>query len=322
MTRWFVRRRAVAISIASTGLSLGGVVLTPLAAAGIEKYGLEVTTLWMAVTYLVGIVPVTAIVLRPYPASLGQLPDGDATSERLEPPESSGTGLRHALSTRFYVAMTIGFAFVMAAQVGGIAHQFKLVATRVDTTFAALAVSALAATSIVGRLTGGWIVTMISMRGFTVAMAFLQAVSLVILGLGQTRAALLAGTLLFGVTMGNLLMLQPLLLAEAFGVRDYGRIYAISYLITTVGYRRRPLARRSALRRRRRLLRGLHGCCARLYRCNGVLAGDGTTHRCERRRVNASGSAGRAGYRIRARCIAPRSDPSERHATRDRPGTP
>ena len=235
VTRWFVRRRAVAISIASTGLSLGGVVLTPLAAAGIEKYGLEVTTLWMAVTYLVGIVPVTAIVLRPYPASLGQLPDGDATSERLEPPESSGTGLRHALSTRFYVAMTIGFAFVMAAQVGGIAHQFKLVATRVDTTFAALAVSALAATSIVGRLTGGWIVTMISMRGFTVAMAFLQAVSLVILGLGQTRAALLAGTLLFGVTMGNLLMLQPLLLAEAFGVRDYGRIYAISYLITTVG---------------------------------------------------------------------------------------
>ena len=235
LTRWFVRRRAVAISLASTGLSVGGVVLTPLAAAGIQKYGMEVTTLWMAIAYLVGIVPVTAVVLRPYPATLGLLPDGDRASGLEESFESSGTRLRHALSSRFYVAMTVGFAFVMAAQVGGIAHQFKLVATRVDATFAAIAVSALAATSIVGRLTGGWLVTVISMRGFTVAMTLLQAVALVVLGLSQTPAALLAGTLVFGVTMGNLLMLQPLLLAEAFGVRDYSRIYAISYLVSTVG---------------------------------------------------------------------------------------
>ncbi len=235
VTRWFVRRRALAISVASTGLSFGGVVLTPLAAAGIERYGLEVTTLWMAVTYLVGIVPVTAVVLRPYPATLGLLPDGDGPSGPQEPLELSGTELRHALSTRFYVAITVGFTFLMAAQVGGIAHQFKLVATRVDATFAAIAVSTLAATSIVGRLTGGWIVTVISMRGFTIAMALLQAVALVILGLGQTPTALLVGTLLFGVTMGNLLMLQPLLLAEAFGVRDYSRIYANSSLFTTTG---------------------------------------------------------------------------------------
>ncbi len=235
VTRWFVRRRTVAISVAFTGLSVGGVVLTPLAAAGVERYGLEVTTLWMAVTYLVGIVPVTAIVLRPYPATLGLLPDGDEAPELRARLESSGSELRHALSTRFYVAITVGFAFVMAAQVGGIAHQFKLVTTRIDASFAGVAVSALAATSIVGRLTGGWIVTVISMRGFTIAMALLQAVALVILGLGQTPAALLAGTLLFGVAMGNLLMLQPLLLAEAFGVRDYSRIYAMSSLVTTIG---------------------------------------------------------------------------------------
>ena len=85
VTRWFVRRRALAISVASTGLSFGGVVLTPLAAAGIERYGLEVTTLWMAVTYLVGIVPVTAVVLRPYPATLGLLPDGDEPSGPQKP---------------------------------------------------------------------------------------------------------------------------------------------------------------------------------------------------------------------------------------------
>jgi cyanate permease len=33
-----------------------------------------------------------------------------------------------------------------------------------------------------------------------------------------------------------MLMIQPLLLAEAFGVRDYGRIYSISQLVGVFGY--------------------------------------------------------------------------------------
>ena len=41
--------------------------------------------------------------------------------------------------------------------------------------------------------------------------------------------------MLFGVGVGNILMLQQLLMAEAFGTRDYGRIYALSQLIAVVG---------------------------------------------------------------------------------------
>jgi MFS family permease len=40
---------------------------------------------------------------------------------------------------------------------------------------------------------------------------------------------------LFGLTVGNLLMLQPLLLAEAFGVRDYPRLFGLNQLIVTLG---------------------------------------------------------------------------------------
>ena len=41
--------------------------------------------------------------------------------------------------------------------------------------------------------------------------------------------------MVFGVTMGNSLMMHPLLLAERFGTRDYGRIYSMSQLMTVVG---------------------------------------------------------------------------------------
>jgi len=47
---------------------------------------------------------------------------------------------------------------------------------------------------------------------------------------------MLATAALFGVNAGSMLMMQPLLLAEAFGVRDYGRIYSISQLAGVFGY--------------------------------------------------------------------------------------
>ena len=46
---------------------------------------------------------------------------------------------------------------------------------------------------------------------------------------------LLFGLAFCGVTVGNLLMLQPLLIAEAFGLLHYPRIYSVSNLLTTVG---------------------------------------------------------------------------------------
>ncbi|MEL6983307.1 MAG: MFS transporter, partial [Actinomycetota bacterium] len=46
----------------------------------------------------------------------------------------------------------------------------------------------------------------------------------------------------FGISIGNLLMLQPLLLAEGFGVKNYGRIYSFNQLFGTIGVAGGPLA--------------------------------------------------------------------------------
>ena len=97
-----------------------------------------------------------------------------------------------------------------------------------------LALALLAGASVFGRLTGGWLLLRISTRGFAIAMLLAQAFALALLAFA-TNNLLLAGAALFGTTIGNVLMLQPLLLAEAFGTRHYGRIYAASNLITAAG---------------------------------------------------------------------------------------
>jgi cyanate permease len=63
----------------------------------------------------------------------------------------------------------------------------------------------------------------------------MQAAALALLAFAADRTLILTGAVLFGVTMGNSLMMHPLLLAERFGTRDYGRIYSMSQLVTMIG---------------------------------------------------------------------------------------
>jgi predicted MFS family arabinose efflux permease len=98
-----------------------------------------------------------------------------------------------------------------------------------------LAVSVIALASVMARLAGGVIASRVPMALFTSILAGVQGVSLLLLSQADQRGALLAAAALFGATVGNLLMLQPLLMAEAFGVREYPKIYGTSQLITTIG---------------------------------------------------------------------------------------
>ena len=54
-------------------------------------------------------------------------------------------------------------------------------------------------------------------------------------GWGINVISLCIGLAIFGATVGNLLMLQPLIIAETFGVRDYAKIFSVTNLMTSWG---------------------------------------------------------------------------------------
>jgi MFS family permease len=60
-------------------------------------------------------------------------------------------------------------------------------------------------------------------------------------GLSQSTVPIFVFIVMFGMTIGNLLMMQPLLIAERFGVLDYPRIFGRSQAITIVGVAGGPL---------------------------------------------------------------------------------
>ena len=235
LARWFSARRALAFSIASTGLSFGGIAVAPLVALLIERLGLAGAAPWMGLALCLGTLPVTLIVLRSRPAAMGLEPDGAVPAGGAPIAPQPAVAFGEARRSRYFFAVSVAYLFLLGAQVGAIAHFYRLASTRTGVATAALALSVLAGSSTVGRLLGGWLMLWIPSRPFALVLMVMQAAGLAVLAVAEDPAQILAGTVLFGVTMGNSLMMHPLLLAERFGTRDYGRIYSTSQLVTVVG---------------------------------------------------------------------------------------
>ncbi|MEP4734465.1 MFS transporter [Parvibaculum sp.] len=236
VARWFTRQRSKAIAYASTGLSLGGIVFTPLSATLIERYGLGEAAYWLGLALVLGVVPISLLMLRKSPEAIGLSPDGDPPQRKadgsLMPPD--GVAFHDAMRSRFFILCTAAFVFSMMAQVGSLAHQFRLVATRTgDDHIAALAVSIMAASSIAGRLVGGSPLSRISSKHYLYAIYVLQGISFCAFAFAEGVVALFIVSSMFGATVGNMQMMQPLILAEAFGLKAYARILSVAQMITT-----------------------------------------------------------------------------------------
>jgi MFS family permease len=218
IARWFNVRRSLAFSIGSTGLSLGGILIAPIVALSIERYGLAGAAPWMGIALFLGVVPVTLLVLRPSPAAMGLKPDGLSLAQAVEAPPQPSTPYREARHSTYFLAVSAAYLFLLGAQVGAIAHFYRL-----------------ATCSTIGRLVGGGLLLKVPSRTFALVLMAMQAAGLAFLAVAHTRPAILAATVLFAVTIGNSLMMHPLLLAERFGTRDYGRIYSTSQMVTVLG---------------------------------------------------------------------------------------
>ena len=233
VARWFDRRRSVALSIASTGLSFGGIAVTPFVARFIEDRSLHGAGPWLGLVWLGGIAPIAFLLIRSWPSDMGLEPDGAPAPP--EPVPAIGATLAEAVSTRFFRFVGATYALVFLAQVGTIAQLFNLVSERIDSRFAATVLSIMALTSVIGRLAGGVIVAKTSTRGLMLVLTGVQAGALILVATATTRGSILFAIAVFGISIGNLLMLQPLLIAETFGVKSYSRIYSLSQLIGTIG---------------------------------------------------------------------------------------
>ena len=117
LSKWFVERRGIVISIAAMGVSFGGVVLTPLATWMIDVVGWREAWFWLGIGATVFTLPL-ALIMRRAPEDHGLYPDG-YSAEQIE--QGMGERARLELAASFtraqavrtfsFYALVIAFGF-------------------------------------------------------------------------------------------------------------------------------------------------------------------------------------------------------------------
>ncbi|MDO9515516.1 MAG: MFS transporter, partial [Syntrophales bacterium] len=238
--KWFIRRRGVAIGVASIGIGIGTVVLTPVAGWIVKNYHWRSGFMFLGVVVLVVGVLVSQLLMgRSRPEEYGLLPDGDRPE--IGPLEGGSTVCMppHASSVnvlgdhRFWV-LVICFSGVIMAQMMVFVHQ---VAYAVDNGIgkiaAASSLGAIGVASIFGRFFFGWLSDHINDPKYSALLGYLiMACGMVLLLNVRTVGMLYVYALVFGFGYGSLAPMMPVLVSDRFGRDVLGSTYGLLTFFT------------------------------------------------------------------------------------------
>ena len=231
VTRWFVRRRAAAMGIATSGFGLGGLVFVPLMLVVVSLAGWRESLVLLAL----GTVCFNGYFL------LRTSNDPNPEVRRREEVAGGGalvdkagvvlvSGARDILRAPAFWLLTCGFSMFFLGQWAFMFHSLPYFESRgASTGEAAAIVSAATGLGVVIRLGSGVVIDRIRGREViaAVSLVVMSATMLLLLLDGSSRALILFAVL-WGLGSGVAPLLQPLLIGKLFGVRHYATAYGIS----------------------------------------------------------------------------------------------
>jgi len=221
---WFEKDRPKALSLAFNGASIGGLVFTPLWAVLIAQFGFPMAAAILGAAMTAALGPVTVRLLRPPPEALRSV--SDAARDRHAAPKSVMSRADLLRDQRF-VTISAAFALGLFAQVGLFAHLVTRLAPEFGANGAATAISLTTVCAVVGRTALGWLLENRDRRKAASVNFAVQACGTALLMWGSGGPALLGGCVLFGLGVGNLISLPPLIAQREFDLDEVGMVVAL-----------------------------------------------------------------------------------------------
>jgi len=230
---WFVRARPVALGTAYNGASFAGLIFSPLWVFAIALMGFPAAAaaIGMLTASVVGVL--AARFFAHTPAGMGVAPDGDSpgapavsvTSRRARP--LPGPALWRDFG---FVTLASASALSLFAQIGLITHLFSLLVPALGTEWAGLVMGIGTGAGMGGRMLVGALMPAGADRRLVACLSYAVQIggSLVLIAAaGSNVALLLLGVLLFGVGIGNVTSMPPLIAQVEFVKDDVPRVVAL-----------------------------------------------------------------------------------------------
>lgn len=230
--KWFVRRRGVAVGIASMGIGFGTMMLAPLAGYIVKYYDWRDGFITFGVLIAVIGVGLSQLLMgKTNPEAYGWRPDGDARGEHsvrsMWEENNAAVSLKPVLADRRFWILVICFSTAIMTEMMAFVHQVNYaVDYGIDKIAAASSIGAIGIASVFGRFFFGWFSDRLSDPKYSACLGFVvMAGGMFILMNTTTVYQLFFYALLFGFGYGSIAPMMPILLADRFGRYILGSVY-------------------------------------------------------------------------------------------------
>lgn len=239
--KWFIKKRGIAIGIATMGISFGTVLLTPLAAY-IGKYfswriGLFVLG---AITCFVGIVISQTLMRKTQPEAYCLLPDGDKISfPHQKPTIPTLTKVSTAAifrDSRFWtIAICHGLIIMVIMSV--FVHQVAYaIDNNIENITAATSLAAVSMTGFFGQFFFGWLSDRLRDPKYAYFLGILFLfIGMILLFYAHSVSNLYLYAIIYGFGYGSLAPILPIIAADRFGRHFLGSIYGLLTFFIGIG---------------------------------------------------------------------------------------
>lgn len=240
IVNWFNKSRGLAMSIAISGIGLGGFILSPVIANLIMNFGWRQTYFIMGLVILAIGLPIALFVIKKSPAEKGLQPygEGEMVAEaKTNAQEENAIDITpdEAKKKPFFYIFMFGIFFLGLITTGSLQQINPYVADMHGMAYAATIVSIYSLLGILGKLILGWLSDKVGViRSGNIGYLAI-AIAFILLLFGQSKSLLIVMAIFFALGNAVASVSLPLFTSHIFGTNNYGVMMGLSNSAFQVG---------------------------------------------------------------------------------------
>jgi sugar phosphate permease len=242
VVNWFIRKRALALGLSSTGIGIGG-LLAPIITWSLVNHGWRPTAFWTGIAIMLIALPLGQL-LRQRPQDHGLLPDGDRPTAEGEAPRALPKvvttvdyTVREAMRDRSFWFVSIGHGMALVSVFAVMVHLVPLLVeghgwseTSAQAMFAVVSTS-----SLVGQISGGFLGDRFSKTRISAICMIGHCTALVMMATADSGLVIAMAAAVHGLSWGVRGPLMMAIRADYYGMRNFGTIMGYSSVIVMIG---------------------------------------------------------------------------------------
>jgi MFS family permease len=235
ISRWFNRRRGMALFFLSTGSMAGIAFMTPALGTALQHFSWQTTLLGFAALFTAITVPVALYIVRDDAPADGDAPLQPAAA-RSAPAHAhanamAGLSLGQAMRTATFLKITLGlFACGFSMNLLGTHGMPMLMDHGFDATTSSLGIGLIGLVAIPSTMVLGRLADRVERKKLLAVIYLVRGLGFFALLLAGNRLELFGTSVIGGIVWAGSIALSSAILADVYGVQKVGVLYGWAYL--------------------------------------------------------------------------------------------